>query len=524
MNNFFSELSRRNVFRVAAAYAIVGWILLQVASIVAPAMGLPGTAVTFVLFVVLMGFPLAIILTWSFDTTPDGATSLAPVAGGVNKIDVGLISASLLLVAAAFFAPARIQAPAPVLVDASVEDNTLTEAEVPSFTLAVLPFENFSDDKQLGWIADGISEDVLTQLSYIPRLGLAARNSSFQFKGENLDIRAIGEQLNVRYILEGSIRKQGDALRITAQLIETETGNHIWADQFNPSLTEISSLHDIVIGEMVTSVASILTKTEYDRLSSVSIEELAGIDLIHMAGVAILSGNAEVTQQYADLAVAKVPELSAAHSYRAIALMMSTATAPTNSDDIEIEIFREIDLALAATNLNVQSYVAIATVLINFGEGEKAKAYSELAVEFGPYYPTSYATLSGSEMALGNYQAALEAANTCAEHAHRKDPIFPVCIRVLVGAQNALELYDDALASFLRFPFLKNDALSQMERVIALVGKGDVGAAQSVAADLRSDSAWSRSLAKIQLVDERRFSDAGYVKLRIDAFRQAGWK
>lgn len=529
MNNFFSELSRRNVFRVAAAYVIVGWIVLQVVGLLAPNLGLPAWTVALIFVIILSAFPIALLLTWAFEMTPEGVKkteAIADASTSTGRMDYMLVGAAVLLALVGVFTPSRtvIETAAD---NAPVAEVAIEEHDVmPSFTLAVLPFENFSDDKQLGWIADGISEDVLTQLSYIPRLGLAARNSSFQFKGQNIDIRTIGKQLNVRYVLEGSIRKQGEALRITAQLIETETGNHIWADQFNPALSEISSLHDIVIGEMVTSVASILTKTEYDRLSGIPIEDLAGIDLVNMAAVSLLSGNGEAARRYADLAVKKAPELSTAHGFRAVSLLIPTALSPSalSSENGRKEILREVDLALSATDINAQSYVAIATALDALGDHQRAKAHAEFAAELAPNHPGSHFVVSQSERGLGNYSAALEAAQACIANTHRSGPYYPSCHRMLATIQNALQLYDDAYETLQRPIYSKSDYLVEIERIVTLVGKGEIEEAQRSVEEMRTGAVGLSSYADQRQFDENAFSDPAYIEIRANAYRQAGWE
>lgn len=525
MKQFLSELSRRNIFRVAAAYVIVGWIVLQVASIVAPAMGLPGTAVSFVLFAILMGFPLVIFVTWAFEMTPEGvkrtdASAQAPTSD--RRMDMGLIAAALILAATGLVAPART-----VVVDEAASTGIEKEdGIVPSFTLAVLPFENFSDDKQLGWIADGISEDILTNLSYVPRLQLAARNSSFQFKGQNLDIREIGNQLNVRYVLEGSLRKQGDALRITAQLIETETGNHVWANQFNPALSDIATLHDDVIGDMVTDVASIITKLEYDRITSLPIDELTPGDLVNATGVSIIRANFSVARQYADLAVKNAPNNSAAHAYRAMSLTMPTVPGGVVviTDEIRQAFEEEVTAALTAPGVEVQTYLALAAALNSTGDWERGRQYSDLAVEMGPNYPGSHLVKSASELALGHYAASLTAAKNCSTHTHRKDPLFDGCLIRRALAENALKDFDATLISIGRVSSQTRNIPLQIEKLIALVGNNQIPEASQVYVLIEATAPQVPPLDKMEVLYRRMFSDRDYIDFRLNAMRQAGWK
>ena len=224
MRKFLEEIQRRNVTKVALVYIIAGWLTMQVVDVMFPALKLPEWMISAVAAFILIGFPFAVIFAWAFEMTPEGIkrekdvdrdASITPATG--QKLNR---TAMIILVAAVGF----------LLLDKFVlqlGEQPAPAAEVVAATkpsIAVLPFVNMSGDKDNEYFSDGLSEELLNLLAKIPKLHVAGRTSSFQFKDTNEDLRIIGEQLNVTNVLEGSVRKSGTTLRITAQLIDTEYG------------------------------------------------------------------------------------------------------------------------------------------------------------------------------------------------------------------------------------------------------------------------------------------------------------
>jgi hypothetical protein len=204
---FIAELKRRNVFRVGVAYAIVGWLLLEVASVILPALHLPDWALTLLVVLVVAGFPLALILAWAFELTPEGikretdvdpAESVRHSTG--RKLDFAIIG--LLVIAVAYFA---FQGGDPI-------PPTGSNGQVK--TIAVLPFANMSGDPEQEFFSDGISEELLNVLAKVKGLRVTSRTSAFAFKGTNTSVPEIAEKLGVEHVLEGSVRMAGDRVRI----------------------------------------------------------------------------------------------------------------------------------------------------------------------------------------------------------------------------------------------------------------------------------------------------------------------
>ncbi len=247
--NIFTELKRRNVYKVAVAYAVVGWLLIQVATQVFPFLDIPNWAIRFVIFVTALGFPVALIIAWAFELTPEGIkrTEAADAArqhsrGGV-WIAVVLIAAALSL---GLFLLGRYTARTltPQLSRPAVAVN-------PQKSIAVLPLVNTSGDPSNEYFSDGLSEELIAVLAKIPDLKVIGRSSSFLFKGKSDDSKAIGEKLGVAHLIEGSVRKQGDRVRIVAELINAADGRSLWSETYDRELKDVFAVQN----EIATAVA-----------------------------------------------------------------------------------------------------------------------------------------------------------------------------------------------------------------------------------------------------------------------------
>jgi adenylate cyclase len=245
--NFFAELKRRNVYKVAIAYAVVAWLLMQVATQVFPFLEIPNWAIRLVIMLLALGFPIALIIAWAFEATPEGIkrTEAADAAGQRSRrgawVYVVLIGAVLSI--ALFF-----------LGRYAASRKQTGSTELPAKSIAVLPFVNMSADKNDEYLSDGISEELITALSKITGLQVKARTSSFAFKGKNEDIQKIGELLHVSHLVEGSVAKAGNRLRISAQLIQASDGNHLWSDTYDREMQDIFAVRSDVAQQVVQAL------------------------------------------------------------------------------------------------------------------------------------------------------------------------------------------------------------------------------------------------------------------------------
>ena len=257
----FAELKRRNVFRVGAAYVLLAWVVIQVTDTVGPALKLPEWTLTVVTWFGVIGFPFALFFAWAFELTPEGirreedvdrARSVTRSTG--RKIDfaiIGLLAISLIIVI-------FVRSPAPV-----VETTEQSQVDAPSTetatagtydSIAVLPFQNMSSDPEQVYLSDGIAEELLNALAKLQNLRVAARTSSFAFRDQGPSITEIGNKLNVATVLEGSVRKSGNKLRITAQLIDAADGYHLWSETYDRELTDIFQIQDDITKAIVDAL------------------------------------------------------------------------------------------------------------------------------------------------------------------------------------------------------------------------------------------------------------------------------
>src|SRR6266853_1704206 len=219
MSGFFEEVKRRKVYRVAVAYVIAAGGIIQLASAAFPAWELPNWSLRLVIVLLLIGFPIALILAWAFDVTSQGIKTTPAVAAPGSHLRrnvIMLVATGMIISAAAgFFLLPRAAARK---IDKSI---------------AVLPFENLSDDKENAFFADGMQDDILTNLSKIGELKVISRTSVMGYRGKTANVRDIGKQLGVSNILEGSVRRSGNKVRVNVQLIDANSDEHIWASDYD---------------------------------------------------------------------------------------------------------------------------------------------------------------------------------------------------------------------------------------------------------------------------------------------------
>src|SRR5438105_3506146 len=252
MSGFFEEVKRRKVYRVAVAYVIAAGGIIQLASAAFPAWELPNWALRLVIMSLLIGFPIALILAWAFDVTPQGikTTPTIAVAGAHRRRNVIMLLATGVIISAAagFFLLPRAVAHK---IDKSI---------------AVLPFENLSDDRENAYFADGVQDDVLTNLSKIGDLKVISRTSVMQYRGKTTNVREIGKALGVSNILEGSVRRSGNKVRLNVQLIDANRDEHVWASDYDSDVTDVFVIHTDLGQKITVALQFILSPAEKSRM------------------------------------------------------------------------------------------------------------------------------------------------------------------------------------------------------------------------------------------------------------------
>ncbi len=266
IDNFFAELKRRNVYKVAVAYAVVAWLLIQVATQVFPFFELPNWAVQMVVLAMVIGFPIALVCSWAFEMTLEGIKLERDIDRRVTRKTGRKLTALITVVAALaagvttfrFLHSER----------GNAERQATLAAEIDSKSIAVLPFENLSEEKANAYFADGIQDEILTRLSKIADLKVISRTSTQRYKSAPENLPEIARQLGVAHILEGSVQKQGDAVHVTVQLIKAATDSHVWADSFDRKLTDIFSVESEIAKAIADQLQVQLTGREKEVIAA----------------------------------------------------------------------------------------------------------------------------------------------------------------------------------------------------------------------------------------------------------------
>jgi TolB-like protein/Tfp pilus assembly protein PilF len=326
--SLFNELKRRNVFKVGAAYVVLSWLLAQVAEMAAETFVAPDWFMKMLVTMLALGLPLALFFAWAFELTPEGlkkeknvdrSKSITTQTG--RKLDFTIIA--VLVMALGYFAFDKyIQTPEPVSTDTQIaEDATATPT---AKSIAVLPFVNMSSDKGNEYFSDGISEEILNALAKIKQLKVAGRTSSFAFKGKNQDLRQIGAMLGVENILEGSVRKAGTKIRITAQLIQVDDGFHLWSETYDRELTDVFAIQDEIATAILKQLKAQLIGEELENLVSTKTNTEA-YDLYLLAKQRMYERTGptiEAAAELLDRAIALDPLYAPAYAQRGIATLL----------------------------------------------------------------------------------------------------------------------------------------------------------------------------------------------------------
>jgi len=255
MSKFLNELKRRNVIKSTIAYLVVAWVLLQVFTVLLPILSAPDWILKGLTLLLAIGLPIWIIVSWIYDLTPQGIEKTSDVSKNdlsrhaTNKRLNAFIIASLSIA---------------VVVMGLKMSNIFGPSTDGKYSIAVMPFVNVSNDIEQEYFSDGISEEIINMLSQVPGLKVMARTSSFSFKGKNQDAKSIGEQLEVSHILEGSVRRSGNKLRITAQLINIFDGSQMFSEQFDREVADVFDIQDEISEEILDAI--MIAKTTSDRL------------------------------------------------------------------------------------------------------------------------------------------------------------------------------------------------------------------------------------------------------------------
>jgi len=395
--SFFNELKRRNVLRVGIAYVIVAWIIAQVLQLAFETFVPPDWVMKTVLVLLATGLPIALFFAWAFELTPEGLKrekdvnrnhSVTQTTG--RKIDFLIIG--MLAIAVVFLlADNYVFNNAEELVSATTDSPDQSTDLVSTYnSIGVLPFVNMSNDPDQEYFSDGIAEELLNALAKLKNLQVAARTSSFAFKGQNLDIGEIGNKLKVDTVLEGSVRKSGNRLRITAQLIDVSNGYHLWSETYDRELTDVFAIQDEITGAIVAALRLHFDTGETPAVAKSEATNIEAYDA-YLQGRHQLRGLG-VTPQRAALVSFRAatdadPDFAAAWAARGLTVMLLRQTdfrGDIPREEARLLARSNIDRALALDPMQAEAHVAEGMLLADDYKYEAALVSLEKAVSINP--------------------------------------------------------------------------------------------------------------------------------------------
>jgi len=510
VGQFFDELKRRNVFRVAVAYIIAGWLVMQVADVVLDGIEAPTWVMKVFLLVIALGFPLALIISWAYELTPEGikkerdvdrTRSITPETGRkLNLITIGLIVAML-----AFTVVDRLW------LDHPPQEGAAASADLPGVSpnsIAVLAFDDLSPDGDQAYFAEGLSEELLNVLAQIPNLQVAGRTSSFAFRGQQKDLREIGELLNVAHILEGSVRKAGDRIRVTAQLVKASDGFHLYSETYDRDLVDVFAVQDEIASSiskaLLTKIIGVdvkeatTTDTEaYElylmarqrihtrdifnlREADTMLDRALEIDPIYAPALAqkalVIHLMSDSLGAYGDIPIAQALPVSRRYVEQALALDPDLAEAHAVNglllDDLD-RLDEAIESLNRAVEINPNLSDAgnwLSTTLTALGRRQESRAVLEGIVERDPTYGPAFNNLIGSYLRQGQSDRADALIERVARIVGDNNDVHMAqgMIDVMMGASA------DAVGSLRQsYEFNPNSSVLQMWYGFALLGIAD---------------------------------------------------
>ena len=278
IDNFFAELKRRNVYKVAVAYAIVAWLLVQAASILFPTFEAPSWVMKVVVMAVVLGFPIAVILAWAFELTPEGIKHTEDVAPFDSRsgqaLPVGRLSKNRTWIYVTMIGAALSVGLFFVGRYTAQQNSSASPTSLAEKSIAVLPFENQNRDPDTDYLCDGIPESIINSLSELPKLKVMSRNSVFHYKGKQTDAQTVGKELKVQTLLTGRVRQRGDSLTIGVELINAQDNSQVWGQQYNRKLADVFAVQEEIAKEVSAKLRLKLTGAEQEQLAKRPTENL----------------------------------------------------------------------------------------------------------------------------------------------------------------------------------------------------------------------------------------------------------
>jgi TolB-like protein/Tfp pilus assembly protein PilF len=415
IDNFFAELKRRNVYKVAVAYAIVGWLLVQIATQVFPFLEIPNWIVRLVIVLVAIGFPIALVIAWAFELTPEGIKrtedlDLAASARQPRKhawIVVVIVGAALS-VGLFFFGRYSAQTPR--------QSESAAVSTIPQKSIAVLPFENLSDDKNAAYFADGIQDEILTKLASIADLKVISRTSTAKYKSKPEDLKTVSQQLGVATVLEGSVQRAAAKVRVNVQLIDSRADSHLWAKTYDRDLADVFAIQSEIAQEIADSLKAKLSPSEANTMASAPTKDMQAYDLFlkgefeqRVANSNFRPESFDQAARWYEEAIARDPNFALAIAELAICKLRRHWLTDPFSDAELMEAGRLAKQAVTLAPDLAEAHVAVGLFhYYGFREYEQALTEFQRALELRPNYSQAIQFIAFVHRRQGKWDRTLD--------------------------------------------------------------------------------------------------------------------
>jgi len=458
IENFFAELKRRNVYKVAVAYVVVSWLLIQAASILFPTFDAPAWVMKALVAAIVLCFPVALVLSWAFEITPEGIkleSEIDPNRSIARRTGrkIIAITVALAVIAAGLFVYQRVRSVGTppgrgdVRSADAEEDGRRSAASLPisNKSIAVLPFDNLSRDPDNAYFAEGVQDEILTRLAKVADLKVISRTSTQHFKSTPDNLPAIAKQLGVAHILEGSVQKAGDQVRVNVQLINAMTDAHLWADTYDRKLTDIFAVESEIAKTIAETLQARLTGSEKSSIAKTPTVNPEAYEL-YLKGkfFAEKRTGADLRKsiEYYDQAIAKDPNYPLAYVGLADSHLLLSAYGAISTKEAASPARDALKKALALDDSLAQAH-ATSGLLANL-ELDLNRAITELerAIQLNPNYATAHHWIALPLMAIGQSDRAIVEGKRAIE----LDPLSLICNADLAWVYFNARRYDETEA------------------------------------------------------------------------------
>jgi TolB-like protein/Tfp pilus assembly protein PilF len=443
IDNFFTELKRRNVYKVAIAYLVASWALAQGLAQVLPVFDIPNWVIRLVVLLLIIGFPVALVLSWAFEITPEGIKRESDIDASKSitrktgrKLIAFTVVAAMIAAGLLVFQFARSKS----------STSTLTSV-ITNKSIAVLPFENLSDEKQNAYFAEGVQDEILTRLAKVADLKVIARTSTQRFKSAPENLPDIAKQLGVANILEGSVQKVGDQVRVNVQLINALTNAHLWADIYDRKLTDIFAVESDIAKSIADALQAKLSSSAEHVLASRPTENPEAHEL-YLKGRYFWNRRTGTNLQkavgYFEQAIGKDPKYALAYSGLADCHVLLPAYPELGSNPRD-ELPKALQAALKAVDLDdtlAEAHTSLARALASNLQLSAAISEFKYAIELNPSYATAHQWFGECLQSQGRVEEALAEL----KRAQELDPLSLIINSVLGFAFDTVGKSDEAIA------------------------------------------------------------------------------